>query len=430
MKSIFKKIVVLIIQWEAVFVLKKYKPKIVAVTGSVGKTSTKDAIFTVMSAKFFVRKSEKSFNSEIGVPLTILGCSNAWNNPILWVKNIIEGFMLIVLKNHYPKWLVLEVGADRPGDIESIAKWLKPDVVVLTALPDVPVHIEYFDSLEEIIKEKEYLLGALKEDGILILNNDDEKVRAFKQKYKRTTVTFGFNDGATFKASHDISDINLKQVSFRIDSNGSSVPVFIHKTLGRQHIYPAIAAFSVGSSQGLDMASMAEAYENHEIPSGRMKIIDGINKSTIIDDSYNSSPAAVKEALVTLRDIKASDINSGRKFAVLGDMMELGTYSVGEHKKVGDLVAESADKLITVGIRARDISQSAEENGMEKRNIFHFEDSIKAGKELAQMLESGDIALIKGSQSVRMERIVKEVMANPEDAEKLLVRQDKEWLSR
>jgi len=219
-------------------------------------------------------------------------------------------------------------------------------------------------------------------------------------------------------------------VSFRIDSNGSSVPVFIHKTLGRQHIYPAIAAFSVGSSQGLDMASMAEAYENHEIPSGRMKIIDGINKSTIIDDSYNSSPAAVKEALVTLRDIKASDINSGRKFAVLGDMMELGTYSVGEHKKVGDLVAESADKLITVGIRARDISQSAEENGMEKRNIFHFEDSIKAGKELAQMLESGDIALIKGSQSVRMERIVKEVMANPEDAEKLLVRQDKEWLSR
>jgi len=189
MKSIFKKIVVLIIQWEAVFVLKKYKPKIVAVTGSVGKTSTKDAIFTVMSAKFFVRKSEKSFNSEIGVPLTILGCSNAWNNPILWVKNIIEGFMLIVLKNHYPKWLVLEVGADRPGDIESIAKWLKPDVVVLTALPDVPVHIEYFDSLEEIIKEKEYLLGALKEDGILILNNDDEKVRAFKQKYKRTTVT-------------------------------------------------------------------------------------------------------------------------------------------------------------------------------------------------------------------------------------------------
>ena len=182
MKSIFKKIVVAILEWEAVLVLKKYKPMIVAVTGSVGKTSTKDAIFTVMSSHFFVRKSEKSFNSEIGVPLTILGCNNAWSNPILWVKNIIEGLMLIVLGNHYPKWLVLEVGADRPGDIERIAKWLKPDVVVMTTLPDVPVHVEYFDSPEDVIKEKEYLISALKPKGVLVLNYDDEKVRGLQQK--------------------------------------------------------------------------------------------------------------------------------------------------------------------------------------------------------------------------------------------------------
>lgn len=430
MKSVFKKIITAILQLEATLVLKKYKPKIIAVTGSVGKTSTKDAIFTVMSDRFFVRKSEKSFNSEIGVPLTILGCSNAWNNPILWIKNIIEGFMLIVLKNHYPKWLILEVGADRPDDIKNITKWLKPDIVVITAFSDVPVHVEYFDSPEKLIEEKEYLIKALKPDGLLVLNYDDEKVQSFKQKYQYTTVTFGFNKGATFFASRDTFNIRQKLISFRIDSGGSSVPVTIKGSCGRQHIYPTIAAFAVGSSQGLDIASMTLSYEHHEIPAGRMKIIDGINKSIIIDDGYNSSPTAVKEALNVLRNISASEMCHGRRFAVLGDMMELGTYSVKEHKKVGIQVAESADKLITVGIRARDIAQSAEENGMEKQNIFHFEDSIKAGKELAQMLEKCDVVLIKGSQSVRMERIVKEVMAHPEMADKLLARQDKEWLSR
>lgn len=413
-------------RWEATLVLKKYKPKVIAVTGSVGKTSTKDAIFTVMSTSFFVRKSEKSFNSEIGVPLTILGCNNAWNNPILWIKNIIEGLMLILLKNHYPKWLVLEVGADRPGDIESITTWLKPDIVVVTSLPDVPVHVEYFDSPEEVIKEKEFLIKALKPEGVLILNYDDEKVRAFKQSYRYTAVTFGFEVGSTFRASHDNSSIRNKQVSFRVDSGGSSVPVIIKGTLGRQHVYPALAAFAVGSSQGLDIASMAGSYEHHKTPPGRMKIIDGIQKSTIIDDSYNASPLAVQEALRVLGNISIS----GRKFAVLGDMMELGTYSVEEHRKIGALVAENADRLITVGVRARGIAEGAEKNGMEKRNIFHFEDSLKASKKFSQMLDRGDIALIKGSQSIRAERIVKEVMTHPEQSKELLVRQDKEWLRR
>ena len=392
----------------------------------MGKTSTKDAIFTVMSEGFFVRKSEKSFNSEIGVPLTILGCNNAWNNPIFWAKNIIEGLMLIILKNHYPKWLVLEVGADRPGDIKDITKWLKPDVVVVTAFPDVPVHVEYFDSPEEVIEEKEYLVKALKHDGVLILNQDDEKVQAFRHEYNNKVITFGFNDGATIKASHDTFNVHKRQTSFRIDSKGSSIPVIINGSLGRQHIYSAIAAFAVGFSQGLDLSSTSSAYENHEIPPGRMRVINGINKSTIIDDSYNSSPAAVKEALVVLKSISIS----GRRFAVLGDMMELGTYSMEEHRKVGVQVAESSDILITVGVRARSIAESAIKSGMGKNDTFHFENSFEAGKELVQMLEKNDVVLIKGSQSIRMERIVKEIMAHPEQAGELLVRQDKEWLSR
>jgi len=154
MKSVFKKIISKILQFESNLVIKKYKPKIIAVTGSVGKTSSKDAIFSVMATSFYVRKSEKSFNSDIGIPLTILGCENAWSNPLKWFLNIWKGVCLICLKNNYPEWLVIEVGADRPNDIKNISKWLKPDVVVVTRFAKVPVHVEFFGNRESL-KRKE-----------------------------------------------------------------------------------------------------------------------------------------------------------------------------------------------------------------------------------------------------------------------------------
>ena len=128
---------------------------------------------------------KKSFNSELGVPLTILGCGSGWNNPALWFSNILEGLSLIFLKNHYPKWLVLEIGADRPDDIKKTARWLCPDIVVITRIGDVPVHIEFFQSVDDVVKEKTYLAAAVSKDGALILNGDDERVLAMKEKSAR-----------------------------------------------------------------------------------------------------------------------------------------------------------------------------------------------------------------------------------------------------
>jgi len=154
-KKTFKKIIVLIITWQAKRIVKKYNPKIIAITGSVGKTSTKDAIFTVLSKFKTVRKSEKSFNSEIGLPLTILGSPNGWDDPFIWFENIIHGFHLILLKVKYPEYLVLEVGVGKPGDMKkNVVPWLKPDVVIITRFPDKPVHVEFFGSVEKIIEEK------------------------------------------------------------------------------------------------------------------------------------------------------------------------------------------------------------------------------------------------------------------------------------
>src|SRR3989344_4953390 len=179
MKSFFKKIITSILIFESRIILKKYHPYIIAVTGSVGKTSTKDAIYSVMSrTSMYVRKSQKSFNSEIGVPLTIIGCKNAWNNPLLWIKNILLGLEIILFKTKYPNCLILEIGADHPGDIKSVVKWLKPDMAVITKISDMPVHVEFFSSPEEILKEKLYLAKAVKKNGAILFSNDDIKVKS------------------------------------------------------------------------------------------------------------------------------------------------------------------------------------------------------------------------------------------------------------
>ncbi|AKM84180.1 TPA: hypothetical protein DCZ46_04105 [Candidatus Campbellbacteria bacterium] len=423
MKKIFKKAIVYILMLEARAVLWKYKPKIVAVTGSVGKTTTKDTIYTVLSSAFFVRKSEKSFNSEIGVPLSILGVQNGGNNPVIWLKNIFEGLVLILFKNHYPMWLVLEVGADKPGDIEYIAKWLKPDIAVITRFAEIPAHVEYFESPKDVIEEKKKLVEYMQKDGFLILNFDDKQVFEIKEEYNRKTVTYGMEDGADIKGSNNLflyEDKKVVGITFKANQNGTSIPVNIKGSLGVQHIYPALSAFAVGFSQGLNLVSMSQALSSdHKSQPGRMKLIDGINNSTIIDDSYNSSPLAVRWALRTVKEIETS----GRKIAVLGDMMELGKYTSDEHKKIGNLTADVCDVLIAVGLRSKSTIEGAVESGMNEKNILHFEDSVLAGEYMKNFVKEGDVILVKGSRwAMRMERVVERIMEHPEKADELLVR--------
>lgn len=429
-KQFFKKGIVFVLQLEAKLVLRKYKPKIIAVVGSVGKTSTKDVLYSVLSTSFFVRKSEKSFNSEIGIPLTILGCQNAWLNPFMWLKNLLKGLTLIILKNNYPTWLILEVGADRPGDIKAIAEWLKPDIVVITRFPSVPVHVEYFSSPEELVKEKESIISSLTKNGVLVLNGDDVAVRSLAQKYKNvTSKLFGCGKGNYVTASH--YRILYKQKAptgfqFRIHYDGTSIPISVEGVLGKHHIYPLLAGFTIGIMQEINVVTIEKALSCHQAPPGRMRILSGIKGTTIIDDSYNSSPVATEEALATLGEIKTE----GKKVAVLGDMLELGQYSVEEHKKIGKKAVDVCELLLTVGPRARHIAQEAISNGMNKNNVFQYDDARNAGKELETKLTEGDVILIKGSQGVRTEHTVEEIMRYPMQKGELLVRQDKAWQRR
>lgn len=433
MKNAFKKIIVFILERQARLVLKKYKPKIIAITGNIGKTSAKDAVYAVLSKFYFVRKSHKSFNSEIGIPLTILGLSNAWQNPVMWMENFLKGFWLILKRHPYPEYLVLEVGADAPGDIQKVVKWLYADIVVFTRFGDVPVHVEFFKTPEQLFAEKSNLMQALTKDGLLLLNADDQLVLKLKEKSKHKTITFGFAENATVKASNEV--VLYKDgreggvphgVSFRIDYGGHSVPVALDGVFGKNHIYSALVALSIAYEKNLNMLDAIEALKNYDIAPGRMRLIEGVKGSEIIDDTYNSSPLACETALNTLGGIKTT----GKKFAILGDMLELGKYTSEAHKNIGMLAAKNADMLVTVGLRSKFTVEGARDAGMSEKNIFQFDDSRMAGKFVEQAATAGDVILIKGSQGMRMERAVEEIMAHPEDKEKLLVRQEKEWLEK
>lgn len=430
MRTIVRKALIGVLQAESKLVLWKYKPKIIVITGSVGKTSTKDAIYAVLSQISYVRKSEKSYNSELGLPLTVLGVPNGWNDPKIWLKDIAKGLWLILAPHKYPKWLILEVGVGKPGDMKRTASWLKTDAVVITAIGETPAHIEFFDSRKHLVEEKSGLIKTLKKDGLLVLNRDDETVFSMGAKTKNKILTYGFHAEADVLGSSDAiaydKEDHPEGIIFRVDVEGKSLPVVIDGVFGKNHVFAAMATLALSLGLKFNILDAVNALKNYDVPPGRMRLLKGIQNTLIIDDTYNSSPFACESALNTLAEVK----NKGRKIAVLGDMLELGKHTVEAHQSIGKIAKEKADVLIVVGHRALAIREGALEAGMKQKNILEFLDGYKAGEFVKTYVKNGDVILVKGSQGVRMERVVGEILLDQENKANLIVRQDKEWLAK
>jgi UDP-N-acetylmuramoyl-tripeptide--D-alanyl-D-alanine ligase len=434
MKTIIKKIIFTILKIEAQLVLWRYRPKIVAITGTVGKTSTKDAIYHGLSSVLHVRKNNKSMNSEIGVPLTILGLESGWNNLGHWLKNIVLGFTQIFYKSKYPKWLVLETGIDNPGDMKRTASWLKPDVAVVTNFAKVPSHVENFDSPEDVMEEEGSLMDYLKPDGILILNTDDEDVAKLKGKSKNKVYTYGTKDADLTASNYSINytgyDNNHPKpegISFKVDYQGHSIPINVNKVIGDQFIYPILAAVTVGVALDISAVDISSGFTQMKFAPGRMNLLEGENDTLLIDDTYNSSPIAVKKALDTLSKIESQ----GMKIAVLGDMLEIGHFSASEHRKVGEMaVSLGIDVLITVGFRSKSTVEAAIDKRMAKGKVFNFEKSEDAIETVREYLQAGNIILVKGSQGIRMEKITKNILKDKDKAKDLLIRQESVWQTK
>lgn len=493
MKSVLKSIIVTIITLEAKLILRKYKPTIIAVTGSVGKTSTKDAIYSLLSGFVHVRKSDKSFNSEIGVPLTIIGCPNAWNSISGWFANIMHGLDVIFsTRESYPKFLVLEIGTDRPGDIRALTKWLNIDVAVINRISEVPVHVEYFKDRAQLVDEKLSLVRALSKNGSLILYGDQAEIRDIMppagQKVFRYGFTVGFAVGFATESTtgsatgHDSSaknDVIGSRYAIKYDGRNGDLPVgFVvdvaaddsttpitlefNGVIGIQQAYPFLAAYSVLKALGFDPVAnktkVLEQLRNHKFPPGRMNIIPGIKNSIIIDDTYNASPDATAAGLKVIEEIRShsplvqSSVSSSlilkvgnytskvRTIVIVGDMMELGQHSVSAHEEVGVMIAKmSPTMLITVGMRA---SKSADgalavisgkipgQTDMKAEDVVSFTDSNQAAREIPHLIREHDVIYIKGSQFIRAERITYALMQDHSKAPFLLVRQDKQWLEK
>ena len=426
MHKILRKILISILEIEARFVLEKYKPKVIAITGSVGKTSTKDAIYGILSESFFVRKSLMGLESSLEIPLTVLGCEashgNLWGN----IRNIIYGLELIIAREPYPEYLILEVSVRRPGEIDRILRWLKTDIIVFTRFGSVPSYIEFFDKIDDMVNEKYKLTKTLSKNGIIFVNADDSHSMSIKERFAGKSDTFGFNKNASIRSSNPQIAYTKGHpdvpcgIIFGVETSTEKFPVVLNGALGTGHVYAALAGLSIAKYLGLNIATMSGVFSNYELPSGRMRLLPGVKGCTIIDDTYNSSPSACETAVKTMDDIKCR----GKKILALGDMLELGNHTKIEHENIGKLAGKVADILVCVGLRARDFIEGALTAEMSEKNIFHFENAKSAGAFLQGLVQKGDVVLIKGSQAVRMENAVAEIMAYPEDAQDVLVRQN------
>jgi UDP-N-acetylmuramoyl-tripeptide--D-alanyl-D-alanine ligase len=429
LKDTIRNAILFFLTLEARAVLHRRKPKVMVVTGSVGKTSTKDAAFTALKSTVFVRKSEKSFNSDIGVPLTILGLPNGWSNMFIWMQNLMKGFLLIFAGTPYPSWLIIEVGADRPGDISRSLAWVKPDVVITTRFPEVPVHVEFYDSPEAVAEEELFPLSLLASRGVAIMNYGDARSMAYPLPENVTRLTYGIEKDADVRGTRyrfTSKKGMVTGISFDVSYNEEKAHVNLAGVVGQGHMSAVLAGIAGAVATGVSLADAASAFTHHVTPPGRLRVLQGAGESVLIDDTYNASPVATEEALRTLKDAPVS----GKRIAVLGDMFELGKFSIQEHARIGRLTYEATDIVVTVGVRARTIAETARDSGMPESRVHIFENSESAIQFLTSFVGAGDTVLIKGSQGMRMEKITKALMAHPEEAETMLPRQDAEWLIR
>jgi len=408
-----KRIIQEVLKMMAKLVLNKRKPIVVGITGSVGKTTTREVVVKILSIKFKVRGNQRNYNTEIGVPLTILGCQIDYNkNKILQIFGIIYYWLrAMVFDKEYPEILVLEMGADKPGDIKYFCNFIPINVGVLT---DIGIsHLENFKTKQNLATEKGYLLRNVVNNGMAIYNYDNKTVRDIGQKMSTSSISYGLDVKAKMKATEIVNKIEINSefqknegIIFKLDYQGKVLPVRLKNCAGKGIIYSVLAGFSVGIYFQLNLIEMIESLENFVPYSRRLNLIKGKNNSLIIDDSYNSSPDSLDLALDLMKDIKAQ-----RKIVILGDMLELGEEEKNSHKQVGAKVAElKPEYFVAIGKRMEEAVQSYSKIIKKEDKVMVFENSQEALEIVGKIIETGDLVLVKGSFGMKMNKITDYLM--------------------
>ena len=360
--------------------------RVIGITGSIGKTTTKEYIGSVLAQRYSVLKSEGNYNNEIGLPLTLL-CLD---------------------RSH--QVAVLEMGTYGLGEITLLTRLARPHVGVVTNVG--PVHLERMGTIERITRAKSELPQALPPDGVAILNADDERVRSMADQTSAQVFTYGLTPGCDLWAD-EVQSLGLEGIRFRLHSHpgpglgGESevVPVHLPAT-GRHSVYTALGAAAVGVVEGLSWDEIVEGLRTGE--QLRLVSVPAIHGATLIDDTYNSSPESAIAALDLVNELE------GRKIAVLGDMLELGAQEVEGHHRVARRAVDVVSMLVTIGERGRLISEHALSLGMPAAQVLHVGENEAAIAYLSRTLQAGDKVLIKGSRGMAMEQIV-QALARPQE---------------
>jgi UDP-N-acetylmuramoyl-tripeptide--D-alanyl-D-alanine ligase len=413
-QKLAKKIVVAVLGWQVRRLYKKNGFKVVAVAGSLGKTSTKLAIAQVLNAKYKVRHQGGNYNDIVTVPLIFFAedLPNLFN-PFAWIAVFWRNHQQLGKKYPYDV-VVVEVGTDGPGQITKYAKYLKNDIGVLSAI--APEHMEFFDDLDAVAAEELQIANLSKK---LIVNVDQVESK-YSKRIKKPTSTYSLKERANIQLK------NVKFDGFSADfdvlENEALLLRAEHEAIAEPRLYAVAAAVAVARELGMSPSEIKQGLNNLKPVAGRMQKLQGANSSTIIDDTYNASPPAMKAALDTLYRLDAP-----QKIAILGNMNELGKYSRAAHEEMGDYCdPKKLDLVITLGPDANKyLAPGAEAKGC---RVQQFDDPYSAGDYLKPLIKSGALILAKGSQNrVFAEETVKLLLARPSDA-KNLVRQSPDWL--
>lgn len=393
-----------------------HQPMVIAVTGSVGKTSTKLAIAHMLRTKYKVLVHEGNYNTEFGLPLTIFEMDppEKVTDVRAWLR--IFKAMRARISQAYPyDVMVLEMGADQPGDIGHFMTYIRPDIGVITAV--AKVHIEAFDSIDSITEEKWKLARNSKK---VIYNYDDERLRE-RGANTRGSIGYGLQKTDVWAELNEFYETVGWYGTLHAQgaSKEAAFPV-----IGKQSVYSLIAAAAVSIQSNITLDVIDSKIAGWVQPNGRMHLLRGKNDTRIIDDSYNSSPYAAVAALDALYQYK------GRKIAILGSMNELGDYEAQGHRMVGNHCAQ-LDMLVTIGLAANKyLLTAAMEAGLDSSRVHECNTPYEAGDYVAALLQPNDTVLVKGSQNgVFAEEAIKPLLAYKE-GESLLVRQSDQWLKK
>ena len=349
----------------------RFSLRIVGITGSVGKTSTKELAHSVLSSRFRTFKSPGNRNSVLGLPPA-----------------------LFQLRPHHQR-AVLEMGMYTTGEIARLCEITRPVVGVITMID--PVHMERAGTLENIVAAKQELVEALPPDGVAILNRDEPLVMGMADHTQARVFTYGLDPGADLWAD-DIESMGLDGVRFTLHHEGRALRVHV-PLLGRHSVHTALRAAAVGLVEGLTWEEIVAGLKDEE---AQLRLVTerGPHDALLLDDTYNASPASVIAALNLLQDLP------GRRIAVLGDMLELGAAEEESHRLVGRRARRVAHILITVGERGRLIAEEALAAGMPGHRVHVLETAEEAIAALREMLEEGDVVLVKGSRALYLDRVV------------------------